>query len=514
MQGERYIPPRFWWVKRIGCAGAAYLLLLAAVRLWWGWEADRRFQAAVEKHRAAGEPVLLEDFVRPPIADEENAAYFLGQAAKALQLPPGTKQVSDIHAASESDSHGQLVCRFLELNRETLRLIAAARNCPAADWQVRLNSPVVFVTLPHLRPARDLARLAVIAAAARHDESDDAGALEAVEDTLKIGAAVADNTLISHLVRIALDDVACGEIEKIAPTMQIGDEGTEAGEPGRAASRNQVLLLTAQLLDEMEYRGSWVRCLEGERMFEIDIADAILAGRLNPAAIFCPSFSVPRAYAVLLRPACSFDKLFMFESTSRLAEAAGMPDWPAAAAYVPLPREPNTWMPVSPGPHYVDDVLHVLSSRLLPTFEPAMRRSFRTLANRRMAATALAIRLYENDHGCRPERLDDLVPEYLPAVPRDPFAADDRVLSYAPDAWPPVLYSVYANGADDGGRFAVKVTGGITGDPPDWVFFLNGDRPRAKGSVPTGATQPLTSQPQPASRDSGAAAGPKNTERQ
>jgi hypothetical protein len=493
MPGQSCVPPRFWWLKRIACAGAVYVLILIVLRIWWGWEAERRFSAAIEKHRAAGEPVLLEDFVRQPIADEENAAHFLGQAAKVLQLPQGIKQVSDIQAVSASDSHGQLVCRFLELNRETLRLIAAARDCPAADWKVRLRSPVVGVTLPHLGPARDLGRLAVIAAAARHDEGDDAGALEATEGTLTIAAAVADEALISHLVRIVLDDVACRVLEKITPTVQIRDDLARADGLRGAASRGQVLRLATRLLDETEYRQSWIRCLQGERMFQMDTAEAILAGRLNPAAVFFPSFSVPWVYVVPFRPACTLDTLFMFESSTRLAEAAGMANWPSAAAHARLPQ-PYAWVRVSPGPHCVDRVLHMLSSRLLPDYDSTMRRSFRTLANRRMAATALAIRLYEVDHGRRPASLNDLVPEYLPAVPRDPFAAEDRPITYAPDAAPPVLYSVGEDALDDAGRFELTQGGGVRLDAADLVYFLNGDRPRAKATGAAAASQSSASQ--------------------
>ena len=75
MEQNAYNPPRFWWLKRITCAGIAYMIFLLAVRLWWGWEAQRRLDAAIEERRAAGQPVLLEDFMREPVADENNAAH-------------------------------------------------------------------------------------------------------------------------------------------------------------------------------------------------------------------------------------------------------------------------------------------------------------------------------------------------------------------------------------------------------------------------------------------------------
>ena len=94
-----------------------------------------------------------------------------------------------------------------------------------------------------------------------------------------------------------------------------------------------------------------------------------------------------------------------------------------------------------------------------------------------MAAIALTIRLYETDHGRRPETLSELVPEYLSAVPLDPLAADDRPIRYLPNAPKPILYSVDENGDDDGGSYSIHSDGGFDRKSLDWPFFLNGDRP-------------------------------------
>ncbi|HOO16374.1 MAG: hypothetical protein KBH81_00180 [Phycisphaerae bacterium] len=76
-QNEKLIPARFWWLKRLACDAVIMLVVLLAVRLWWGWEAQRRFDAAIAKCRAAGEPVLVDDFLIAPLPDDENAAFFL-----------------------------------------------------------------------------------------------------------------------------------------------------------------------------------------------------------------------------------------------------------------------------------------------------------------------------------------------------------------------------------------------------------------------------------------------------
>lgn len=64
---------------------------------------------------------------------------------------------------------------------------------------------------------------------------------------------------------------------------------------------------------------------------------------------------------------------------------------------------------------------------------------------------ALALRAYRLEHGRWPEALDDLVPEYLSAVPDDPFT-DGRPLRYRAAGAGFGVYSVGPDSEDDGGH--------------------------------------------------------------
>jgi len=66
-----------------------------------------------------------------------------------------------------------------------------------------------------------------------------------------------------------------------------------------------------------------------------------------------------------------------------------------------------------------------------------------------MAAVALAIRLYEIDHSHRPATLDELVPDYLPEVPDDPFADDGGKIGYSIENGQEVLHCI---GPDKSGQ--------------------------------------------------------------
>jgi hypothetical protein len=69
----------------------------------------------------------------------------------------------------------------------------------------------------------------------------------------------------------------------------------------------------------------------------------------------------------------------------------------------------------------------------------------------------VAVERFNRETGNYPERLEDLIPDQLAAIPSDPFASDGqfryRVLSGdASAAGPYLLYSVGVDGIDDGGR--------------------------------------------------------------
>ena len=109
------------------------------------------------------------------------------------------------------------------------------------------------------------------------------------------------------------------------------------------------------------------------------------------------------------------------------------------------------------------------------------------LTDRRLAATALAIRLYQHDHaGKPPDRLEQLVPQYLPAVPIDPMASPSRAIGYRVAAEHPVLYSVGKNGNDDSASEAPQPN--RYGELDEWdrldrVFYLT-SRPREVVYIP------------------------------
>ncbi len=92
-----------------------------------------------------------------------------------------------------------------------------------------------------------------------------------------------------------------------------------------------------------------------------------------------------------------------------------------------------------------------------------------TVARRRLLMTELAMRCYQSEHGCGPERLDQLAPKYLQHVPTDPFSEQTLIYRAQGTNW--LLYSVGPDGLDEGGKRTGKI---VFGSGNTGVLFFDG----------------------------------------
>jgi hypothetical protein len=89
---------------------------------------------------------------------------------------------------------------------------------------------------------------------------------------------------------------------------------------------------------------------------------------------------------------------------------------------------------------------------LLPATQKVAEAGRRSMACARSMHTLLGCERYRLKHGKWPAKLDDLVPAYIPEVPKDPF--DGKPMRFKRWADGIVVYSVGRNELDDGGDVA------------------------------------------------------------
>lgn len=464
-------PARYRRLKRIVVIAAVFLAGMLTVRLWWGREAARRLAAEVQAIRARGEPILPDDFAPDEVPDPQDAvaAYqrAMGTVAFTGSQEAFRQQFDEIVPFSASAR--RQVKGVLDKNAAVLQQVRTARTLTRYRSGT-LWTPVYSTRLGRVWHWGRLAGLLKWQALYDHEAGDDAGAIEALRDAPPLATA-ADHEfamLLQHNAAEGIDWIA-----GVAPVFQVahdlaveGDTASSAGlrqsgTPTHLASRVQVEALIAALLDDAWMRQGMVRAIWGHRMMVLDAGPGSITG-------------LPPAMGWFLRPSADLDMIRVARRRGQVAEAGAEPDYPDARAKFP-PPDPLA----APGRASTLEHVARLPSHLFDwKLEPYLVRHYQHLAERRMAAVALAIRLYRADHAGRwPESLGDLVPAYLPSVPIDPFAAGGKPLRYLPNAlgWeiPPALaaaessyvpapgtgpflggpavYSVGADGIDDGG---------------------------------------------------------------
>ncbi len=484
-------PPRDRFVRWLLIVGAIWVIALVGLRLWWGHEARRQLDRRLDACRAAGQPVAMSDLACEPVPDKENAAHYFNQATAGLTSSPG--RVVDVQRLSANPD----ACRFfadevdayLAENAAALDLVHQACQCERVDWQVQFVSPGINVLLPHLSGQRALAKLTSLAALRAHQRGDDHAALQHVEDILATArfTDLDGPFLMIHMIRVAIETTAIGTIGGLLPTLSIVSD--QPATPGsRPAERKQIESLIANLLDEGDYIADLNQAILGERVMMLDFLFSFASRPTTAIGAGSAPGVLETAFVALFEPAWLLDGARMCDSFAHIADAVYCSEWPAA-------RDRISTYDYHPGGIF-ERLSRLFSNVMMPSFERAVEIHYRIRAQRRMAALALALRLYRHDHGQWPETLAALVPDYLPNLPTDPFDPAGGPIGYLPDADPPRLYSRNSDGIDQQGT-SERYSGGVKRDSLDLPFFLDDDSEPVdpRDYLLPGAEWPPASQP-------------------
>lgn len=471
-------PPRLWWLRRLVAGGVVLVVALVVLRLWWGWEAERRFQRAMERAAARGGPVWAHELAPPPLDDEQNAAFYLKRAAAAVDRnawsPANSAIDYDAPYIAHSTGWDAMASASVAANTKVFPLVRRAREVERADWSLPFTPAGLQAINPHLNNTRMLINTVGDAALYAHEHGDDVAALEAVRDARHAAAAAGSQSLlVSALVGVGGDAAALSKLQAIAPGLRVAPEddpaARAANEPRGRRSRypaapppaaprpvtpQNVRELIAELLDDEAPTRRMTRGYAGERaLFHA------MTGRLAAESwLLRPMWRLDAARAVdayeVIIEAASRSNL----SASRAVLAASAPKMP------PAPKVPvNLFWPPLPAARGARrepvDFPRVLSSSYLGGMVSsgrAIEQHMRVAAERHMVAVNLGAQLYRAEHGQWPPAMESLVPKYLPHAPVDPLAPGDQPLRYLlvrgglPDGGDrPIVYSAGGNGVFD-----------------------------------------------------------------
>ena len=421
----------------LGCAGTLVLIVLLAVGSVWLYfrgrhqQALREVQAKISRIQAAGEPITTEDMVkfhRVPEGTFDATGLWIAaiqaatvDAAAERPLPIfGSGKLADLRPGAPAS----LLPAAEQYLTTQQAAIAKTQKAAAAGGECRYPidfSKGIGALLPHIQEARQLARILSLRLHVAVAKGDSATAIESLELQLALAQTMDhEPTLVTQLVRMAIAGMALSDLRELVGELPLS-------EPQLAALQRRLAALDAQrpmkdgLLGEraMGYHAFHnLSQLEGM---------AVLAGKDGE----------------LQRPG---DLQVYLDLMTEMIEAA---DESPAKARLKSQQVENQLRAMVGQSNPLDRLEIVVTAQLLPATGRAFDASARLQTLRDSAVCGIAYRRHQLKYGKPPDSLAALVPEFLPAIPLDPFAPAGTPLILATDEQHYAIYSIGRDGRDD-----------------------------------------------------------------
>ena len=442
----------------------AFLLATAGLWVYWNIESRRRAAAMLAEYRAQGQPMSIEDFHLTPIPDAENAALLLRQAAAAIVIPDDAP-ASLRELCDDPSGYPEFAAKLIEKNNGSLRLVREARGRSRFFWNVPVPRYLINVTLSDLGPQKDLARLLCITAVVETKAGHCSAAAARLDDALFVAEGIGQvwPCVMTYLVREAVEELTIREIETLLPQWKTASENLSS----ETSTHAPISALLQRLLEEDSCLTSWDFALQGERLVQIETGLVIVD---DP----------PGTHGVLFSPALRLNVVQIAEQTDAAWQAGRLSNWPQARELLPT-------YPETASGYYT--LTNLITQLIVVDLRGATARHFHASLQRRFAMTALALRLYEAEHGAPASSLEELVPAYLPTVPCDPFSLANEPIRYLCTKERDILYSVGPNGINEGGSPTLDRLSSSLSEPGDLVFYLRGKRTVSSRTINHESTQ-------------------------
>jgi len=445
---KKEIIPRFKrrnpsvWQLRIATAFQCVVLLALCLFALWRVLLYRDVNNQFARIRAAGYPVsgMELNAWRPPLPDAENGALALTQAFALLRTFPDARsnevgKIQNLIRTNEwSAATRELVDAYVQTNAPALARAQEALRLSRFRYPVDFSYAQWETSLPHLHGLREMARIAawrtgLDAEAGRADEWPDL-----VEFQLELAASLNDEpNLFSHQLRNFIIRMAVQATERSlnrASPSEEADKRLQAAFARAGATNSLPLALVGERAQMIPlFRMSWK---------EMEILDRDDGPDSQPARPQ-PYLGKP-AFLLYLSGFLERDLNFYLQTRDKSISMAALPPPASLSLTNYLERAGNE----------AYKKMYPISMMWLPSISRRVVSEASTQARIRLATTALAVEAFRRTRGRLPVELEELTPQFLGAVPTDPF--DGHPLRYRLRPRGYIIYSVDADGHDDGGR--------------------------------------------------------------
>jgi hypothetical protein len=373
------------------------------------------------------------------VEPEEDAWPLLQNAAASFV--PWTGSAELLWAAERGEAEALNhpdIAAWVEANAAALEAFRRAGRLGSRGWEYQSeDGSLLGVRLPHVAKLRSLAKLCVLDGRRRAAAGDPTAAAERYLDVVACGRQVGEGlTMIEHLVGLAVQALGATALLELQAKVEPGALDCEAlAAQARAVVRplrsgaEVIQVERATLLDALQRLWS-PEAATGEAVFDHEAARTFFGGlvegdeqRLEELVGRLEVFGFDR---------CVADANAWYDEVTA---AFSQPFAEAAARFAELERR------VGDGS---------LSSPVLEVLAPSVSKYHFLLARgeavRRAALAVMELNAYRQQFGAYPDSLPEL--GNLPVL-RDPFTGGSFAYRRQADGF--VLYSVGANGTDEGG---------------------------------------------------------------
>jgi len=454
------------------------LIVVACVVHYRGKWALERYQREL---LAQGEKLTIEELTEEAVMPENNGAPIFSQVmfhwpgANLLETnaPPAMRAIAPGKAMVgwaqpdvrtwEGTNTWEQVETALAKYKEGLELVREAAERPVFDFQLNYRQGPSLL-LPHLAPLkRAVQRLTTAELCALH-RGDTEEATTNVLVMLKLVRAMScEHLVISQLVRIAMANLAMAATWELLQAPSVTDLQLAAVQRAWAdldfirPSEESIEFeraLGQMMIERMRQSGAQFRQYVsmwggggGGSGFSLgttgdDIVQGIVAGanqaRWRMSLAYPDQLRALKGFQVLLEGFREFGAGKSYQETFPVEQAK--------LTSLGLESTNNdSGFNFGSGPN-----LRTLFSESVTSVSRVLRRVFLMEVARQLTVTAVALKRYQLARGQYPAELAVLVPEFVPAVPRDP--ADAKALRYRlKEDGTFLLYSVGEDGVDDRG---------------------------------------------------------------
>lgn len=413
---------KIFWIKLL----SAMAVILAGTFVLYRVVAIRALNQRVEAVRASGYPIEPEELnAWYPVPEGENAADMYERAFRATPADDKSEGVPFVSTIPGyvpgqplDEEMAARIEAFLTQHADMLALLEEAARIEGSrfpgDYKEGIN-----LLLPHLGQMRRGARILKVQSIYDLHLGEHDRAIDRCITILAMSRAFErEPILITGLVNISIQMLAYEQIELLIATGRVSD------------AKLQELALTIEPIDMDRMM---LRTMVGERC--IGHAAFNDAGLLAGWSPFGGKFGRAGLAAYRTAGLMDIDHSCYLDIMQAHIDYAENPMWP-----VPTALDEDESIPR----------ICIMSRQLLPALSSAYNAFFKCEARRRTILTAIAAERYRQQHGSLPAQLSDLVPDYLDAVPEDPFTRDP--LRYRVEDAGAIIYSIGSDNTDNDGR--------------------------------------------------------------